>query len=310
MATILVTGADLAPPALALLKDHELIFAGKTPTEAEIVELCRQHNPVGVILRYSRIGRAAMEAAPALRVISRHGAGVDVVDLAAANSLGIEVRAAVGVNAAAVAEHSAALLLACAKATVTLDARMRAGFWDKSTHKSLELGGRTVGLIGLGAIGLKFARIADAMDMKVIGFNPVPRDLPPYIEPVSLDDIWARSDVISLHCPQTADNVNMINAETLGRCNQGVILINTARGGLIDEDALLQAVQSGQVSCAGLDTFAVEPMAAGHPFHAQPRIILSPHIGGVSTDTYVNLGLTAARNLLDVLASDFPPLRA
>lgn len=302
MATVLVTGADLAPPALALLKEHELIFAGKTPSEAEIVELCRKHNPVGVIVRYSRMGRAAMEAAPALRVISRHGAGIDVVDLVAAQDLGIEVRAAVGVNAAAVAEHAAALLLACAKSTVALDARMRAGFWDKSTHKSLELGGRTVGLIGLGAIGLKFARIADAMDMKVIGFNPVPRELPSYVKSVSMEEIWARSDVISLHCPQTADNVKMINANTLHRCKPGVILINTARGGLIDEEALLQAVQSGQVSSAGLDTFAVEPMTAGHPFHSEPRILLSPHIGGISTDTYINLGLTAARNLLDVLA--------
>jgi D-3-phosphoglycerate dehydrogenase / 2-oxoglutarate reductase len=303
VATILITGADLAPPALALLKEHELIFAGKTPTEAEIVDLCHKHNPVGVILRYSRIGRAAMAAAPALRVISRHGAGIDVVDLVAASDLGIEVRAAVGVNAAAVAEHTAALLLACAKATVALDARMRAGFWDKSTHKSLELGGRTVGLIGLGAIGLKFARIADAMDMTVIGFNPIPRELPSYIKPVSMDEIWERSDVISLHCPLTTDNAKMINATTLGLCKPGVILINTARGGLVDEDALLQAVTSGQVGSAGLDTFAVEPMVSGHPFHSEPRIILSPHIGGVSTDTYINLGLTAARNLLDALAT-------
>lgn len=304
MNTVLVTGADLAPPALALLGDFKVVFAGKTPTEAEIVDLCASLNPVAVIVRYSRFARAAMEAAPALRVISRHGAGVDVVDLESARDLGIEVRAAVGVNAAAVAEHTAALLLACAKSTVTLDRRLRDGHWDKSTHKSVELGGKTVGLVGLGAIGRRFARIAHAMDMRVIGFDPTARDLPDYVESVSLDTLWAQSDVVSLHCPQTDSNRGMINADVLAKCKRGVMLINTARGGLVDEDALLAALKSGQVSAAGLDSFAQEPMALGHPFHALTNVVLSPHVGGVSADTYINMGVAAATNLLNVLASE------
>ncbi|GAA4337852.1 hydroxyacid dehydrogenase [Variovorax defluvii] len=303
METILVTGADLAPPALKLLSNFELIFAGKAPTEDDVIALCKRHNPIGVIVRYGKFARAAMEAAPALRVISRHGAGVDVIDLDAARALGIDVRAAVGVNAAAVAEHAAALLLASAKSTVKLDERMREGHWDKSTHKSQELGGKTVGLVGLGAIGRRFARIADAMDMKVIGFDPGARDLPDYVEKVSLGDIWTRSDVISLHCPLTDSNRMMINADVLAKCKRGVMLVNTARGGLVDEDALLDALRSGQVFAAGLDSFAQEPLAADHPFLKEANVVLSPHVGGVSVETYVNLGLTAANNLLSMLAT-------
>lgn len=301
MSTILVTGADLAPQALALLKGHEVIFAGKAPTEDDIVALSARHNPAAIIVRYSKVGAAAMDAAPALRVISKHGSGTDTIDKAAAEARGIDVVAAVGANAAAVAEQALALLLACAKSVVPLDARMHAGHWDKATHKSVELAGRTVGVIGLGAIGLRFARMADALDMRVVGFDPFAKKLPAHVSSVALETIWRESDAISLHCPLTEDNRALVNADTLAKCKRGVILVNTARGGLVDEDALLAALRSGQVSSAGLDSFAVEPMTAGHPFQGERGLVLSPHIGGVTGDAYVNMGVAAARNALDVL---------
>ncbi|MDP9972009.1 D-3-phosphoglycerate dehydrogenase [Variovorax paradoxus] len=302
MSTILVTGADLAPQAIALLEGHEIVYAGKTPTEDDLVALCRAHDPVAIIVRYGKVGAAVMDAAPSLRVISKHGSGTDTIDKAAAQARGIEVVAAVGANAAAVAEQALALLLACAKSVVALDARMHAGHWDKATHKSLELGGRTIGLIGLGAIGLRFARMADALGMRVIGFDPYAANLPPHVRPVDLPAIWRESDAISLHCPLTEDNRGMVNAGTLARCKRSVILVNTARGGLVDEAALLAAVRSGQVGMAGLDSFAVEPMAAGHPFQGEKNFVLSPHIGGVTSDAYVNMGVGAAKNVLQVLA--------
>lgn len=300
-AAILITAADLAPQALALLTDYDIVYAGKTPTEDDIVALCRQHNPVAIIVRYSKVGAAAMDAAPALKVISKHGSGTDTIDKVAAKARGIEVVAAVGANAAAVAEQALALLLACAKSVPQLNERMHAGHWDKATHKSLELGGRTIGLIGLGAIGLRFAKMVDALGMRVLGFDPFAKNLPDFVQPADLETIWRESDAISLHCPLTDDNRGLLNADTLARCKQGVIVVNTARGGLIDEAALLAAVQSGQVRMAGLDSFAVEPMIAGHPFQHQPGFILSPHIGGVTSDAYVNMGLGAARNALAVL---------
>ena len=143
---LLVTAADLAPQALALLTDYEIVFAGKTPSEDDIVALCKHHDPVAIIVRYSKVGAAAMDAAPSLKVISKHGSGTDTIDKVAAKERGIQVVAAVGANAAAVAEQALALLLACAKSVVALNERMHAGHWDKATHKSVELEGRTVGV--------------------------------------------------------------------------------------------------------------------------------------------------------------------
>jgi len=302
VSTIIITGADLAPQALELLAGHEIVYAGKTPTEESLVALCREHDPVALIVRYGKVGAAVMDAAPSLKVISKHGSGTDTIDKAAAQARGIEVVAAVGANAAAVAEQALALLLACAKSVVELNARMHDGHWDKATHKSLELGGRTIGLVGLGAIGLRFARMADALGMRVIGFDPFARNLPDYVQSVDLETIWREADAVSLHCPLTDDNRGLLNADTLARCKRGVIVVNTARGGLIEEAALLAAVRSGQVRAAGLDSFAVEPMTAGHPFQHEPNFVLSPHIGGVTSDAYVNMGLGAAKNLLQVLA--------
>ncbi|KQX23022.1 hydroxyacid dehydrogenase [Variovorax sp. Root434] len=302
MSAVLVTGADLAPQALDLLAGFEMVYAGKTPTEEDVGALCKEHNPVAIIVRYGKVTAQMMDAAPALKVIAKHGTGTDTIDKIAAKARGIEVVVAVGANAAAVAEQSLALMLACAKSVVQLDRRMHSGHWDKATHKSLELGGRTVGLIGLGAIGQRFAKMADAMGMHVIGFDPYDKDVPGYIKVVDLETIWRDSDVISLHCPLTDDNRGVMNAAALAKCKRGVIIVNTARGGLIDEQALLVAIESGQVAGAGLDSFAVEPLVADHPFRKQDRIVMSPHIGGVTSDAYVNMGVGAASNLLAVLA--------
>lgn len=299
--TFLVTGNDLASEALALLADYEVVYAGTAPTEADVVALCRQHDPVAIIVRYGKVGATAMDAAPSLKVISKHGSGTDTIDKQAAAARGIQVVAAVGANAAAVAEQAMALLLACAKSVVALNARMHQGHWDKATHKSVELDGRTIGVIGLGAIGQRFARMANAMGMHVVGFDPFAKELPGYVRNVDLETIWRDADAISLHCPLTPDNTKLLNARTLAKCRRGVIIVNTARGGLIDEAALLEAVRSGQVGSAGLDSFAVEPMTTPHPFHGEPRLTLSPHIGGVTADAYVKMGVAAVQNALAVL---------
>lgn len=299
---LLVTGADLAPQALDLLSAFDVVYAGKAPQKDDLVALCRQHDPQAIIVRYGAVGAEAMDAAPSLRVISKHGSGTDTIDQAAAQARGIAVRAAAGANAAAVAEHALALLLACAKSVVGLNARMHDGHWDKATHKSLELAGRTIGLVGMGAIGQRFARMCDAMDMAVIAFDPYARQWPAFVRAVDLATIWREADAISLHCPLTAENRHMINAETLARCRRGVVLVNTARGGLVDEPALLAALSSGQVAAAGLDSFAAEPMTGPHHFQGVGNVVLSPHIGGVTADAYIHMGVGAARNVIDVLA--------
>ncbi|WP_183004732.1 NAD(P)-dependent oxidoreductase [Achromobacter sp. UMC71] len=298
---ILVTGADLADEAVRTLDGYGLVYAGARPTESELLALVRQHDPVALIVRYGRISAAIIEAARSLRVISKHGSGIDTIDTAAAAARGIAVKAAAGANAAAVAEHAIALLLACAKSIVPLDARMHAGHWDKATHKSIELAGRTLGLVGLGAIGRRVAAVAHAMEMRVIGHDPYAQDLPAWIEPVDLPRLWAEADAISLHCPLTDANRDLINAATLAQCRDGLLLVNTARGGLVHEADLLAALRNGKVAYAALDSFQQEPPSMPHPFQGQPGLLLSPHIGGVTQDAYVKMGVGAARNVLQAL---------
>ncbi|MGF6543566.1 D-3-phosphoglycerate dehydrogenase [Paraburkholderia youngii] len=299
--TVLVTAADLAPQALDMLTQFEVVFAGKQPTEDDIVRMCAATRPVAIIVRYGKVNARIMDAAANLQVISKHGSGIDVIDQAAAAERGIAVKAAVGANAAAVAEHTWALILACAKSVTQLDQRMREGHWDKSTHKSLELDGRTLGLIGLGAIGRRVAAIGAAFGMRVLAFDPYAKEVPAGVELAPLDTLYAASDVVSLHCPLTAENRRMLNRDTLARFKRGAILVNTARGGLIDEAALSDALLGGQLRAAGLDSFEVEPMTNPHPFQQIPNAILSPHIGGVSDAAYVNMGKGAAANVLAVI---------
>ena len=299
---LLVTGNDLAPQALALLNDFEVSFAGKQCSEDTVVALARATDPVAIIVRYGKIGASVMDAAPSLKVISKHGSGIDVIDQQAAAARGIAVRAAVGANAAAVAEHAWALILACAKAVPHLNDRMRAGHWDKSIHKTIELNGRTLGLVGLGEIGRRAAVTGVALGMRVIAFDPYAKTVPDGVTRVDdLHDLYRQSDVVSLHCPLTDENRGMLNRDTLALFKDGAILVNTARGGLIDEAALAEALTSGKLYAAGLDSFAVEPMPVPHPFQQVPNLILSPHIGGVSDAAYVNMGVGAARNVLAAL---------
>ena len=298
---ILVTAADLAPQALDLLKDYDVRFLGKTPSEPDVFEAVTRHQPAAIIVRYSTISRRAMAASRNLRVVSKHGAGTDTIDTKAAAELGIEVKAAVGANADAVAEHSWALILAAAKSVVKLDGRMRQGHWDKATHKSLELRGKTLGVVGLGAIGRRVAQIGSAFGMRVLAFDPFAKEAPNGVSFVPLDDLLGRSHVVSLNCPLTVENRHMINRTTLAKMRDGAILVNTGRGGLVDDEALIEALGAGKLRAAGLDAFVPEPLVGEHQYRAVANAILSPHIGGVSEDAYVNMGLAAARNVIDVL---------
>ncbi len=300
---LLVTAADLAPQALALLSDFDVVFAGKTPDEDAIAALCEKHQPVAIIVRYGKITARILDASKRLRVVAKHGSGTDTIDKAAAAARGIVVNAAAGANADAVAEHAWALILACAKNVVGLDARMRAGFWDKATHKSLELHGKTLGVVGLGAIGRRVAAIGVAMGMRVAAFDPFVKEAPAGVELAPLADVLARSLVLSLNCPLTDENRHLINRASLATMPAGAILVNTGRGGLIDDDAVREALASGRLRAAGLDAFTPEPLVGEHAWRNVERTVLSPHVGGVSEDAYVNMGLGAARNVLAVLAA-------
>jgi D-3-phosphoglycerate dehydrogenase len=298
---ILVTGADLAPEAQAILEGFELVYAGRAPSEDDLIRLCNEHQPVAIIVRYGRITARVIGSCTSLRVISKHGSGTDTIDVSAAEARGIAVKAAAGANAAAVAEHTWALILACAKSIPQLDARMHGGRWDKATHKSLELNGRTLGLIGIGAIGARVALVGSAMGMRIIAYDPFVRSAPAGIALYGLDDVVKQADILSLHCPLTAENRNLMNEERLALMPQGSILVNTARGGLVDDAALSDVLKSGHLLAAGIDTFSEEPPGPELRLRGVSGVIMTPHIGGVTSDAYRNMGTAAARNILAVL---------
>ena len=199
------------------------------------------------------------------------------------------------------AEHAWALIFGCAKSVVTLDQRMRQGHWDKSTHKSVELKGRTLGLVGLGAIGKRVADVGLALGMHVVAYDPYASAAHQGIALLDLATLLRTADVVSLHCPLTEENRRMIDQQSLAQMKNGAILVNTARGGLIDETALTAALKSGKLHSAGLDSFEKEPLTAPHLFQDIRNVILSPHIGGVTADAYIAMGTGAASNVLAVL---------
>jgi D-3-phosphoglycerate dehydrogenase len=137
--------------------------------------------------------------------------------------------------------------------------------------------------------------------MRVMVFDPFVSNAPEGVEVASLDEVLSQSEVISLHCPLTSDNRNLINRETISRMRDGVIIVNTARGGLVDEEAVIEAIRAGKIRAAGLDSFHTEPLTGEHHFTGVPNLILTPHVGGGTTDAYVNMGTAAARNVLDAL---------
>lgn len=305
--TILVTGPDLDPAAARLVAEHgyETVHTPPYADSAVISEMLKQTGATGIVSRMGRVDAAVMDAGPDLKVISKHGVGVDNIDLQAAADRGIPVLVATGANAVSVAEHAVALLLASVKRVLPLDAGLRAGRWEKPGFSGREIAGSTLGLMGMGAIAQATGRIAKGLGLKLTGFDPFAADSAfdqlGVARCASFDELLAQSDILSLHCPLNDETRGILNAEAIARMPKGAVVINTARGGLIDEAALVDAIRSGHLSGAGLDTFAVEPPPADHPFFAEPSIVLTPHIGGVTREAGARVGVDAVRGIFQIL---------
>lgn len=261
----------------------------------------------GVLLRTATFGRAEIEAAPRLRVIARHGVGVDTVDLVAASEGGVPVTIAAEANAQAVAEHVFALLLAVTRQVVAADDAVRAGAWTTARPALVgsELSGRRLGLLGCGRIGRRVARIAHAFGMSVRVCDPAVDDAEAVtlgVQPVSRDVLLATSDVLSLHLPLTPETRGIVDAAAIAALPRGAILVNTARGALVDEDALVRALESGQLGGAGLDVVAEEPLLPRDPLACAPGLVLSPHIGGQTAESLRRVALQAAESICDAYA--------
>jgi D-3-phosphoglycerate dehydrogenase len=314
--TILVTGPELDPSVAKLVAEHNYEFVHTPPyADSDVIsEYLKSTGAVGIVSRMGRLDESVMASAPQLRVISKHGVGVDNIDLEAAARRGIPVLVATGANAVSVAEHAIALLLATVKRILPLDAGLRAGRWEKPGFSGREIAGTTLGLMGMGAIAQAAGRIAKGLDMELIGYDPFAKDVVFNQFDVrrcsTFEELLSQSNVLSLHCPLNDETRNILNAEAISRMPKGSYVINTARGALIDEAALLDAIRNEHLAGAGLDTFAVEPPAADHPFFADPRIVLTPHIGGVTREAGARVGLDAVHGIFQVLAGQpVPPER-
>lgn len=314
--TILVTGPDLDPSAVKLVQDHgyETVHTPAYADSAVITEFMNRTQAVGIVSRMGRVDASVMDAAPHLRVISKHGVGVDNIDLQAAAERGIPVLVATGANAVSVAEHAISLLLTVAKQILPLDASLRAGRWEKPGFSGRELAGETLGLLGMGSIAQATGQIGRGFGLKLAAFDPFAADAA--FEKIGaercgdFEELLESSNALSLHCPLNDQTRQIVNAQAIGRMPRGGFIINTARGGLIDEVALLEAVRSGHLAGAGLDTFTVEPPPSDHPFFSEPRIVLTPHIGGVTRKAGARVGVDAVRGIFEVLEGrPLPPER-
>jgi D-3-phosphoglycerate dehydrogenase / 2-oxoglutarate reductase len=259
-----------------------------------------------VIVRSStRITREALKYAGSLQVIGRAGVGVDNIDVTAATEHGVAVLNAPSGNTISAAELTFALILACVRRIPAADRSMKQGEWDRKTFTGTELYGKTLGLVGAGRIGGEVARRARAFDMRVVAYDPyLPAERADAleIELCSLDDVLARADVLSLHVPLTESTEGLIAAAELQRMKRGAIIVNAARGGVIDEDALAAALRSGHIAGVGLDVYAEEPLPAAHPLRELDRAVLTPHLGAATEEAQHNVALEIADAVRAALA--------
>ena len=259
----------------------------------------------GLVVRSStRVTDELLEQAPRLRVIGRAGVGVDNIDLDAATRRGILVMNTPGGNATSVAEHTLALLLALARLVPQLNAAIHAGRWEKSGALGVELRGKTLGLVGFGRVGSEVARRARALELRVLAYDPYISEgvaEEAGVELVPLDELVSRSDFISLHAALSPATENLINAGSIAKMKRGARLINTARGELVDEAALAEALRSGHLAGAALDVFAVEP-PRNSPLLGLPNVIATPHVAGSTEEAQEEVGTQIAQQVRDYLA--------
>ncbi|HWK13191.1 MAG TPA: hydroxyacid dehydrogenase [Rhizobiaceae bacterium] len=269
-------------------------------------------NADAVITRDAGLNAAAMDAAPGLKLISNHGIGINKIDVAHATALDIPISFTPTANAISVAEHALMLMLVCAKRAVEADAAARKGdFRFKFSGGMIELSGKVLGIAGLGTIGRHLARMAKAaFGMRVVVWSPSadPALVAQVGERVeSLDALLAVADVLSLHRPARPDTRDMINAATLAAMKPGAILINTARGALIDEAALAEALKANRIRAAGLDVFEPEPIdPATSPLVGLPNIVLAPHVAGSTEDALKATALACAEHVIAALKGEKP----
>lgn len=259
---------------------------------------------VGIVVRSeTKVPRELMDRAPGLRVIARAGVGTDTIDVAEATRRGIPVLYAPGANSTSAAEHTFALLLALVRKLPWASSHLAEGKWDRKPFEGTELHGKTLGILGLGRIGSLVARIGQGFGMKVVATDPYATEMGTLLGvPLQpLEELLATSDIVTLHLKLTDETRRILNAERIARMKKGAILVNVARGALVDDAALVEGLKSGQLSGAALDVYDLEPLPADSVLRGAPNLVMTPHLGASTREAQVRVSVETAEAMREFL---------
>lgn len=279
----------------------EIITVSGAP-DPELKKIIRDAD--AIIVGLEKITAEIINTAQKLKIIAKHGVGVDNIDINAAKACRVIITNCPGANADAVADHTLGLMIAVSRQTVTADSQVRAGNWPKLF--GIELTKKTFGVIGIGAVGKSFILRLSGFDPVILGYDMfIDNDFCSShdINVTNIDDIVAKSDFISIHVPLTHDTYGLISRSRLQAMKSTAILINTARGGIVDEKALVEALQNGWIAGAALDVFEEEPLPIESPLRNAPNLVLTPHIGGYTREALTRTSIMAAKSVVDVLSN-------
>jgi len=311
---IIINSDVLAPAALALLEARgaEIRTLPTHASEADMIAAVSEAPTHGIMARSTKITPAVYDAAPDLRVVSKHGVGYDNIDVAAAKARGIAVLRAHGANARSVAELALAMMISLLRYVRPLDTALREGTWAQSAFMGRELSGSKLGIVGCGAVGSSLVALCRPFDLDIRIYDPylaaeaVPEGVGRFQE---FNELLGWAEIVTLHCPLTQETDRMIDAAALARMQKGSFLVNAGRGPLVDDVALVAALESGHLAGAALDTFVVEPPDANHPLWKQQNVLFTPHIGGSTLQSMERVAVQAIENIFYVLDGKEPPAR-
>jgi len=297
---------SISPKGIELLRSGgELVAEVKTGLqEDDLLGMVAQYSAI-VVRSQTKITEKVIEAAKKLKVVGRAGVGVDNVDVEAATRRGVIVMNTPAGNTVSTAEHAFSLLVSIARNIPQAHGSVKAGQWDRKSYEGVELHGKTIGIVGMGRIGTEIARRAIAFGMRPVAYDP-------YLSPSrarslqvelfeDLDDVLSRADFVTLHIPLSTDTTHLINADRLAKMKKGARIVNCARGGLIDENALCEALKSGHLAAAALDVYETEPPPADFPLRTLPNIVFTPHLGASTVEAQESVGLEIAESIRSLL---------
>ncbi|GAA4658167.1 MULTISPECIES: phosphoglycerate dehydrogenase [Amycolatopsis] len=305
---VVLIAEKLAPSVLSVFGDEVEVQHVDGTDRPALLEAVKGADAL-LVRSATQVDAEVLNATSRLKVVARAGVGLDNVEVPAATARGVLVVNAPTSNIVSAAEHAVALLLAVARRVPAADQSLRGGEWKRSAYTGVELNGKTIGVVGLGKIGQLFSQRLAAFGTTIIAYDPyvsAARAAQLGIELVSLDELLSRADAISIHLPKTPETKGLIDAEALKKTKQGVIIVNAARGGLVDEDALADAIRSGHVGGAGIDVFVTEPTTAS-PLFELPNVVVTPHLGASTAEAQDRAGTDVAHSVLLALRGDFVP---